>query len=220
MRFRPPDLRHVPLPVVLEDDRFVVVNKPSGLLSVPAKDPSITDHVKARIEALYPSARGPLSVHRLDMETSGLIVLALDPEAHRDLSIQFQERVVEKTYVARVSGRVRENSGLIDLALRLDVERRPLQVVDPVHGKPAQTQWEVLNREETVTRVRLMPKTGRTHQLRVHCAHGGGLGHPILGDRLYGRPESATRLMLHATRLSFEHPSTHQRIEVEVPEPF
>lgn len=220
MAFRPPDLSSVPLPVILEDPRFVVVDKPAGLLSVPAKDLTITDNVRARIAARYPHARGPLSVHRLDMETSGLLLLALDPEAHRDLSTQFQERLVKKTYVALVDGAVEPDEGAIDLPLRLDPERRPLQIVDPIYGRPAKTYFRVIERRPTQTRLMLEPATGRTHQLRVHCAHPEGLGHPILGDRLYGDPGSAPRLMLHARRLVFEHPTTYQRVAVERPEPF
>ena len=218
--FRPPDLRHKPLTAVLEDPRFVVVSKPSGLLSVPAKDPAITDHVVSRVAARYPGSSGPLSVHRLDMETSGLLVLALDPSAHRDLSIQFQERRVQKTYVALVHGRVEADAGTIELPLRLDPDRRPHQVVDARRGRAAETSWRVLARESDVTRIELKPRTGRTHQLRVHCAHTAGLGHPILGDRLYGDPSSAPRLMLHARRLVFEHPSHYRPVDVEDPEPF
>lgn len=211
----------MPLPVIYEDPRFVVVDKPSGLLSVPAKDPTITDHVRNRVARLYPAATGPLSVHRLDMETSGLLIVALDAAAHRDLSIQFQERRVEKTYVAVVAGAVSAAEGRVDLPHRLDPERRPLQVVDLVHGKPAATRWRRLAVEEPArTRLELRPETGRTHQLRVHCAHPQGLGHPILGDRLYGDPASAPRLLLHARKLAFEHPETYARVEVEVPEPF
>jgi tRNA pseudouridine32 synthase/23S rRNA pseudouridine746 synthase len=205
--------------VVYEDPRFVVVNKPSGLLSVPPKDPAITDHVRARVEARYPHAAGPLSVHRLDMETSGLLVLALDPAAHRDLSRQFQDRVVEKVYVALVEGRPRKTAGLVDLPLRLDVDRRPLQVVDDLRGRPARTRFRVLE-ESARSRLELRPETGRTHQLRVHCAHARGLGCPILGDRLYGDAASAPRLMLHARELRFEHPTTYAPVRVEAPEPF
>lgn len=218
--FRPPDLSHLPLPVVYEDERLVVVDKPSGLLSVPAKDPSIVDNVRARVARLYPKATGPLSVHRLDMETSGLLLLALDPAAHRDLSRQFQDRIVEKQYAAVVAGEVKEEQGLVDLPMRLDVERRPYQIVDHSDGRPARTIYRVVERGEGCTRLILEPQTGRTHQLRVHCAHPDGLGHPILGDRLYGDETSAVRLMLHARALAFEHPTTLRRMAVESPEPF
>ena len=210
----------MPLPVVHEDARFVVVDKPSGLLSVPAKDPDITDNVRSRVARLFPHASGPMSVHRLDMETSGLLIVALDPEAHRDLSLQFQERRVKKVYVAVVDGAVPDGEGRIDLPHRLDPDRRPLQVVDRVHGKAAQTDWVRLEADRDRTRLELHPRTGRTHQLRVHCAHPEGLGHPILGDRLYGVAESAPRLLLHARKLAFEHPETYTPVVVEVPEPF
>lgn len=206
--------------MVYEDDRFVVVDKPSGLLSVPAKDPAVTDHVRSRVARLFPRATGPMSVHRLDMETSGLLIVALDPAAHRDLSLQFQERRVDKTYVALVDGAVPDRAGRIDLPHRLDPDRRPLQVVDRVHGKAARTDWVRLGVESGSTRLELRPQTGRTHQLRIHCAHPEGLGHPILGDRLYGVAESAPRLLLHARRLAFEHPETYAPVVVEVPEPF
>lgn len=218
MTFRPPDLRDVPLPYVHVDPRFVVVDKPSGLLSVPAKDPTILDHVKARVKTDFPQATGPMSVHRLDMETSGLLLVALDPEAHRDLSLQFSERRVDKRYAALVAGGLVGERGRVDLPLRLDPDRRPLQVVDPDRGRAAVTEYAVRCRRPEATLLALRPLTGRTHQLRVHCAHG--LGCPILGDRLYGDPSSAPRLMLHAERLSFEHPTTYARVEVESPAPF
>lgn len=218
MSFRPPDLSHVPLPILLEDPRFVVVDKPSGLLSVPAKDPTVTDHVQSRVRRRYPSAEGPISVHRLDMETSGVLVCALDADAHRDLSIQFQDKVVKKRYLAEVDGVVPGDEGRIELPIRLDVDRRPYQIVDPVHGRAASTAWRVLSRRGGSTRLELTPLTGRTHQLRVHCA--SGLGCPILGDRLYGDPSTADRLRLHASWLRFEHPSTYQPVEVTAPAPF
>ena len=220
MSYRPPDLRHVPLPIVWEDSRLVVVDKPSGLLSVPAKDPTITDNVRARIAAQYPEASGPMSVHRLDMETSGLLIVALDAAAHRDLSMQFQNRVVRKIYVARLSSPLDTQEGMINLPLRSDIERRPLQIVDTENGRPARTQWRLIKNEHHSARIELSPETGRTHQLRVHCAHPKGLNRPILGDRLYGDPKSAPRLLLHARKLSFEHPTTYARIQVEAHEPF
>lgn len=218
MGFVPPDRSDVPLPILLEDPRFVVVDKPSGLLSVPAKDPTITDNVRARIQRLYPDATGNINVHRLDMETSGVLVCARDPDAHRDLSVQFQEKVVRKSYVAIVAGLVAESEGRIELPLRLDPERRPLQIVDEAKGRPARTDWTVLERGPDWTRLELRPRTGRTHQLRVHCATG--LGCPILGDRLYGDEASAPRLLLHAAWLRFEHPTTFRPVEVKAPLPF
>ncbi len=196
----------------------MVVDKPSGLLSVPAKDPTITDHVRARIAALYPRASGPLTVHRLDMETSGVMVLALDPEAHRHLCRQFQDREVEKTYEAVLVGEVDRESGCIDLPIRLDPDRRPLQVVDPALGRPATTAWRVIDRAPGRTRIEFFPRTGRTHQLRVHAAEG--LGCPIAGDRLYGDPSTAPRLLLHARRLRFVDPTSDEPRSVESRAPF
>jgi tRNA pseudouridine32 synthase/23S rRNA pseudouridine746 synthase len=169
---------------------------------------------------MYPRASGPLVVHRLDMDTSGLLVLGLDAGAQRALSMQFEAREVEKTYVALVEGEVRGERGRIDEPMRLDITNRPIHIVDHIHGRQAITEWRVLARETDRTRVELVPQTGRTHQLRVHCAHRRGLNHPILGDRLYGDPDSAPRLMLHARSLSFVDPDSGRRVEFEAPAPF
>lgn len=185
-----------------------MVDKPAGLLSVPGKGPEHADCVASRVRALFPHATGPLTVHRLDMATSGLIVLALDPGAHRDLSRQFEERRVSKRYLAVLAGDVPADTGEIHLPMRLDVDRRPHQIVDFVHGKPAHTRYRVLERRQTPqgsrTSVEFEPITGRSHQLRVHAAEG--LRAPILGDSLYGDAASAPRLMLHAWWLEFEAP--------------
>lgn len=196
--------------IVHVDPRFVVIDKPSGVLAVPGK---ITgDSVIARVRALYPDATGPLMVHRLDMDTSGLMIVALDADAQRALSGQFEARVVEKSYVAVVGRVLEEDGGVIRLHTRLDVERRPYQIVDPVHGKLGETRWSVVSRDlqRGLTRVRFDPVTGRTHQLRLHALHG--LRAPILGDRLYGDPTSAPRLFLHAELLAVFHPSTGERL--------
>lgn len=203
-----------PIEIVHAGERCVVVDKPAGLLSVPGKLEK--DCVAARIAGMFPRATGPLIVHRLDMETSGLMVLALDPEAHRELSGQFEARKVEKRYEALLDARftpgehtpredpLRADEGEVELAMRLDVERRPWQVIDPVQGRPARTRWRVLARESSRIRVELVPLTGRTHQLRLHAA--AGLGRAILGDSLYGDRASAPRLMLHARVLGFTEP--------------
>ncbi|MBX3401840.1 MAG: RluA family pseudouridine synthase [Phycisphaeraceae bacterium] len=194
------------LPIVHAADRFVVVNKPAGLLSVPGKGPDKQDCVASRVLRMFPHASGPLVVHRLDMDTSGLIVVALDADAQRDLSRQFEQREVEKAYIALVEGIVPSDSGEINAAIRLDIDRRPYHIVDPVHGAPSLTHWNVLAFETDRTRLRFVPHTGRTHQLRVHAAH---IGHPIIGDPLYGRREHPDqRLMLHAAELAFRDPSS------------
>ncbi|MBT3344065.1 MAG: RluA family pseudouridine synthase [Gemmatimonadetes bacterium] len=216
----PPDLRHRPLSIVHQEDSFVVVDKLPDFLSVPGRGPDLTDCVVNRIRELFPRCEGSLAAHRLDMETSGLMVLGLTPAAHRHLSRQFEERHVRKAYVALLEGHVAEDAGHIELAFRVDIDNRPRQILDPVHGKLGITDWKVVTRETDHTRVRFTPLTGRTHQLRVHAAHPDGLGHPVLGDRLYGNPRLADRLMLHSARLAFHHPETDQWLEFELPAPF
>ena len=216
--FRVPALAHEPLPVVYEDEWIVVVDKPAGLLSVPGRDARVTDSVQARLRRAYPLASGPLLVHRLDLDTSGLLVAAKDAASHAALQRQFAARTVHKRYLAWVEGSLRGDAGRIELALRVDVQDRPRQVHDPVHGKSAQTQWSVLRREAGRTLVGLSPLTGRTHQLRVHAAHPLGLGAPIVGDRLYGH--GGERLLLHAERLELTHPHTGQRLVFTSAAPF
>jgi tRNA pseudouridine32 synthase/23S rRNA pseudouridine746 synthase len=216
--FSPPAVVAEDLAVVFEDAWLVVVDKPQGLLSIPGKDASVTDSVLARLRARYPRATGPLLVHRLDLDTSGLLVAALDPRTHADLQRQFTRREVHKRYVAWVEGLVRGDQGTIDFPMRVDLDDRPRQIHDPVHGKSAVTRWQVLERRGGRTRVAFFPITGRTHQLRVHAAHPLGLGAPIVGDRLYGHPDD--RLHLHAESLSFRHPETGQLVSFERPAPF
>ncbi len=204
--------------VVFEDDDLVVVDKPIDLLSVPGRSGALRDSVQTRLRARYPAATGPLVVHRLDLETSGLLLAAKSEVTHAALQAQFARREIDKRYIAWLAGDVRGDRGVIDLALRVDLDDRPRQIVDPVHGKPAVTEWTVLVRADGRTRVALVPRTGRTHQLRVHAAHPSGLGAPIVGDRLYGA--AAERLQLHAEWLAFVHPRTGQRVEVESTAPF
>ncbi len=196
-----------PLNIVRVTDRYVVVDKPAGLLSVPGKGPANQDCVSERVRTMFPEALGPLVVHRLDMDTSGLIVVALDPDAQRDLSAQFQQRRTAKRYIALVDAIPNVQSGTIDLPMRADIDRRPLQIVDHEHGRPSVTHWSLLAFEVDRSRLELEPVTGRTHQLRVHLA---AAGMPILGDVLYGpQPrtrELADRLCLHASRLGFREP--------------
>ena len=200
------------LEVLYEDDDLMVVHKPAGLLSVPGK--LDTDSVWQRIRQSCPDATGPLVVHRLDMATSGLLVVAKTKRVHQNLQAQFLHRTVEKRYVALLDGIVRQPEGEISLPLRPNPADRPRQVVDPVHGKPAVTRYRVLGYEAGGrTRVAFFPQTGRTHQLRVHAAHPSGLDAPIVGDMLYGK--AADRLYLHAESLSFTHPVTGERLTIE-----
>lgn len=208
--------------VVLEDEWIVVVDKPCGLLSVPGRSGQLRDSVATRLRRRDPGATGPMIAHRLDLDTSGLLLTARDPETYAALQAQFARREIEKRYVAWLDGPVSADRGQISLALRVDLDDRPRQIHDPVHGKPAVTAWQVLVREGERTRVALFPYTGRTHQLRVHAAHPLGLGAPIHGDRLYGRNPVADdeRLQLHAESLAFTHPRTGARIVLERPAPF
>ncbi|MGN2614864.1 RluA family pseudouridine synthase [Aliivibrio fischeri] len=200
------------LEIVYEDEFMVVVNKPADFLSVPGKN--IHDSVYARIQQRYPDATGGLIIHRLDMATSGLLVLGLTPKAHKRLQQQFINRTVEKRYTALLDGVLKQDEGLITLSMRGDLYDRPRQLVCFEHGKPAETTYQVIERKENKTKVYLYPKTGRTHQLRVHCAHYLGLNMPITGDGLYGK--KANRLHLHAGYLSLIHPITKEPMEFNV----
>ncbi len=238
-----PDLMYSPPmdPVVIlhEDDHFVIVDKPSGLLTVPGIAPEKKDCLRSRIEDLFPLATGPITCHRLDMSTSGVMILTLDANTHRNLSRQFEQRKTKKKYIALLEGHLEQDAGTINCPMRKDMDVRPLMLVDYVQGKPSITHWKVLKREafegRPVTRVEFEPHTGRTHQLRVHAAHplvttagvmgkrdpeeGQGLGAPIVGDEMYGtHPEP--RLMLHAAELTIYHPITGKQITFKAPVPF
>ncbi len=207
------------LDIIHIDDALLVVNKPSGLLSVPGRGTGKDDCLVSRVQAVYPET---LSVHRLDMETSGLMVLARSKEMHRALSILFQDRLVEKRYIAVVDGALENASGEIDLPLITDWPNRPLQKVDHEIGKPSLTRYRVLSHDagSNSTRLELEPQTGRSHQLRVHLM---ALGHPILGDLLYASPmlqAKAARLLLHADFLSFRHPLSGERLAFSCSAPF
>ena len=201
------------LEIIYQDQDMLVVNKPAEFLSVPGKD--IQDSVYQRIKTQFPQATGSLIVHRLDMSTSGLMVIALNPAAHKNLQGQFVQRMVKKSYVAIVAGLVSEDSGTIELPLRGNLYDRPRQVVCHEHGKPATTHWQVVARDEAKQQTKLMlqPYTGRTHQLRVHCAHYSGLNMAIVGDDLYGTTDK--RLHLHAQFLALFHPVSQQWLEFE-----
>ncbi len=210
-------------PIVLhEDAHLLIVNKPAGLLSVPGRSGQLQDCVATRLRARYPDATGQMVVHRLDLDTSGLLLAAKDAQTFSALQRLFSLREVTKRYVAVVDGAVRGEAGTIDLPLRTDLDDRPRQIHDPVHGMPAITSWQVLERPAGRTRLTLTPHTGRTHQLRVHCAHPRGLDAPICGDRLYGRvaPDHGERLLLHAEHLSFIHPVTGEALSVDSAAPF
>lgn len=210
-----------PLRVQHADAHLLVIDKPAGLLSVPGRAPHLADCVEARAESEFPGAR---IVHRLDMDTSGVMVLARTPEAQRHLGLQFERRHASKTYLARVAGIPKAQAGEIDLPLMTDWPRRPRQKPDP-QGRPALTRWELLAREPDApprgaARLRLRPHTGRSHQLRVHLL---AIGHPILGDALYADASvwiAAPRLQLHAESLSLRHPEDGRRVAFEAPAPF
>lgn len=200
------------LDIIYEDDYLLIVNKPAGMLSVPGKETA--DSVYSRIRHLYPDATGPLVVHRLDMATSGLLLIAKTKEVHQNLQAQFSNRSIKKRYTALLEGIVSDEEGTIDLPLCLNPLDRPRQIVDKEHGKPAITRYRVLARTESQTLVAFYPLTGRTHQLRVHSAHSFGLHCPIKGDELYG--SKADRLYLHAESLEFTHPVSKEKVTIEV----
>lgn len=190
-----------PLDIIHADHELIVVNKPSGLLSVPGKGAHLADCLIARVQEAFPTA---LLVHRLDRDTSGVMIFAATPHAQRHLGLQFEKRQTKKAYIARVLGRLEPKEGTVDLPLIVDWPNRPRQMVCHATGKSAQTDWKVLKATEEESRLRLFPKTGRSHQLRVHML---ALGHPILGDPFYSdSPEAHPRLMLHAEELRLRHP--------------
>ena len=205
-----------PLAVLHDDHEVVLVNKPNGLLSVPGKGPDLTDCLIARVQAVFPTA---LLVHRLDRDTSGVMIFALTPHAQRHLGLQFEKRQTKKTYVARVSGELADKTGTVDLPLIVDWPNRPKQMVDHENGKQAVTDWRVMRSGNGETRVRLMAKTGRSHQLRVHML---AIGHPILGDPFYatGPVRDHPRLMLHSETLQFRHPDGGKGVRITAKCPF
>ena len=202
------------LEIIYDDPAFLAVNKPTNLLTVPGRGPDKQDCLYHRVLEKFPDA---LVVHRLDMDTSGLILFARSPEAQRKLSLQFEKREIRKTYVAIVEGVIEQNEGMVDYPMRKDMEQRlpPKHVVDCVRGKQAITEWEVLERTPSTTRVALYPKTGRSHQLRVHLL---AIGFPIVGDPIYGTP--AERLMLHSESVELHHPVSGQLIRLACPASF
>lgn len=205
------------LAILYLDEELIALDKPSGLLSVPGRSEAARDSLASRVQKRFPEA---LTVHRLDMETSGVIVMARSRAAHRTLSLAFERRATAKRYVAVLAGNPDQDSGEIDLPLIADWPNRPLQKVDLLQGKPSLTRWRVEQRSTDRCRVELEPVTGRSHQLRVHML---ALGHPILGDALYAPEASrcaAPRLMLHAQWLALSHPGSGERLEIASPAPF
>ena len=205
-----------PLDVIHADHEILIVNKPTGLLSVPGKGPHLADCLIARVQEAFPQA---LLIHRLDRDTSGVMVFALTPHAQRHIGQQFEKRMTKKTYVARVWGTLEPKTGTVDLPLIVDWENRPRQKVCHETGKAAQTDWKVLRSDGVESRVRMMPKTGRSHQLRVHML---SLGHPILGDPFYATGEALNyeRLMLHSEELRLRHPDGGEGVRFRAKAPF
>lgn len=198
--------------IVFEDEALLVINKPYGFLSVPGK--LLTDSVQERVENMFPENQKPILVHRLDMATSGLLLVAKTKEAHKELQSRFIQRTIKKRYVALLDGILEKDSGIVDLPIRLDLDNRPHQLVCEEFGKKSRTEFKVISRDNNQTRLHFFPITGRTHQLRVHASHPLGLNIPIVGDNLYGK--QSDRLYLHAEWLRFKHPITQEEVEFEV----
>ncbi len=211
--YAPPD---APLTFLHEDHEIVVLDKPAGLLSVPGRGPDLADCLITRVQAVHPQA---LLVHRLDRDTSGVMVFALTPHAQRNLSMQFETKRTKKTYQALLNGVLEGRKGEVDLPLIVDWENRPRQMVCHETGRAALTLWRVMRHEGDTTRIRLFPQTGRTHQLRVHML---AIGHVILGDTIYatGRAAEHPRLMLHAEELRLNHPESGRGMAFRAPVPF
>ena len=207
-----PTTQNLKIEILFEDEVLLVINKPEGLLSVPGKNQF--DSVYSRILKAYPKATGPLIVHRLDMSTSGLMIIAKLKETHKELQSQFAKRTIKKRYIAILEGLIPTKAGTIDLPLRVDLENRPQQLVCYEHGKSARTQWRTIKTTDKETFVHFFPITGRTHQLRVHAAHPSGLNTPIKGDDLYGVKNE--RLYLHAEAIELIHPITGEKMKFEV----
>ena len=208
---------HEDIHVLYEDEHLLAVTKPAGLLSVPGRHPANRDCLITRLQQDYPSAR---IVHRLDMATSGLMLIALNPESHRALSRLFEQRQIHKEYHAVVAGQVASHEGVIDLPLACDWPRRPRQHINFNHGKPAQTHYRRLDVTTRQSRLLLTPYTGRSHQLRVHCA---SLGHPILGCEFYADDAAraaSSRLLLHASALHLPHPVSGEELSLRCEPPF
>ena len=208
------------IPILYEDEWLIAVNKPAGLLSVPGRYRDTQDSVLSRLRQLSPDGMEIIAVHRLDQETSGILLLARDGQTYRQLSEQFQKRQVRKVYEAVLSGSLTTDKGVISLPLWGDPQNRPYQQVNWQYGKPSVTHFQVIATEGNYTRVEFIPLTGRSHQLRVHAADARGLGVTLLGDRLYGCRATANRLHLHAREVSFEHPQLGETLYIQAKTPF
>ncbi len=208
------------LSIVHKNKHFVVVDKPSGVLSVPGRGPDKQDCITERVKKAFPECIQHPSVHRLDMDTSGLLAVALTAEAQKALSNQFQNHRTKKRYIALLEGLLKESEGIIELPFRLDIDNRPHQIYDEVHGKMGITHWKKIRIEDAFTRIEFRPVTGRTHQLRVHSAHARGLGIPIVGDPLYGTGTQAGEMKLHACELTLFHPVSDEEMTFESEVPF
>lgn len=212
--YTPPTL---PLEVIYKDENVLVLNKPSGLLTVPGMQPGAHDCLESRAQNEFPSAR---IVHRLDWDTSGVLIMGLTAEARVHLGLQFEKRQVKKTYIARVWGTPSNDSGTINLPLRCDWPNRPRQMVDHEQGREAITDWQIMTKDEQTSDLMMKPHTGRSHQLRVHCL---SMGHPILGDRLYAHEQAYhahERMCLHAFSIAFAHPVSGESLYFESEVPF
>ena len=211
--------------IIYDDDALLAVYKPAGMLAVRGNVDAPS--VESVIQETYPDVSGPLIVHRLDMDTSGIMIIAKNKDIHKALQIQFYKHEIRKRYIALLDGIVKDDKGIITLPLSPNALDRPRQMVNYEHGKEAVTAYEVLERKDGTTRIAFYPQTGRTHQLRVHAAAPEGLGCPIIGDRLYAQsttanpsPLTVSRMMLHAEAIDFTHPTTGERIHLEVPADF
>lgn len=209
--YNPPD---IPLDIIYYDDDILLLNKPHGLLSVAGNKPHLKDCLELRAKKQFPSA---LIVHRLDKDTSGIMVFGLNKKAHANLGLQFEKRQIKKIYIANIWGILQQKNGVIDEPIYTDWENRPMQKIDYENGKQAITNWQVINFKNNNTRIELSPITGRSHQLRVHML---SLGHPILGDNLYAHDRAlnaSSRLLLHAQSLSFLHPTNNNKATFKAP---
>lgn len=206
--------------VIFYDSEIIVIDKPGGLLSVPGRGPEKKDCVVSRVREMFPDIPEQPAVHRLDMYTSGIMVLARTKASQKNLSIQFERRSPNKLYTALLDGIISFEEGRVELPFRLDPHNRPYQIYDPVHGKLGITIWRRISIEGNYSRIAFQPLTGRTHQLRVHSSHKLGMNTPIVGDSLYGNGQEGDQMMLHATSLAITHPQSKEKLTFTSSVPF